>query len=186
MLDDENKLIDEESNENKNKDPHLGMPNYVKAPQKEESKFHKMFLRNKKRYLIAFGVALVLWLIILALHKFDGLYNFEEATFSVGAIFLCIGGLSFTNNQGVFDSLSYGFNKIFYSFKGKQKYSHYYDYLTAKEPAREKGKYGWTTYVVVGFTFLLAALILYIIYVNTLNIELNSEIEEEIVSFIAA
>jgi amino acid transporter len=146
----------------KEKDSHEGMPNYESSPVKE-SVFYKMFLKNKKRYLIAFLVALVIWVIIVCAKGYSAYQSYLDATFIVATIYICLGGLLWTTNMGVFDGLNYGLSKAFTS---KNHSKDLYSYMQTKNTKRQKTKYAWTTFIVIGVLLFLITLILYIIYVN--------------------
>jgi hypothetical protein len=89
--------------------------------------------------------------------------SYLDATFIVATIYICLGGLLWTTNMGVFDGLNYGFSKAFTS---KNHSKDLYSYMQTKNTKRQKTKYAWTTFIVIGVLLFLITLILYIIYVN--------------------
>jgi len=157
-------LESEEQDNNVNKDPHYGMPNYVPAPEKEESKFHKIFFSNKGRYVVALIVSIVLFIALSLVFGFKIFQSYVDASFVVAIVDLGFAGLSVATREGTFDGLSYGFYKIFVSYRfnnPKGKYNDLYDYKMVHDAKRKDNPYKFVPYIVVGLVFLIISLILF-------------------------
>ncbi len=117
---------------------------------------------NVKRYVISVGVGLALAFVVMLLRDIfsqtdsrEILVILNDAFFISGMCLVCVGGLVFVSNNGMFYMLSYGVSLIFSVrkwSKGK-KYKDYYEYKTAKE----KKQHGFAYLLVVGLAFIAVA-----------------------------
>ncbi len=127
-------LIEEEELENDDiqNDPHLGQPNYFPAPEKEKTKFQNMFLSNGSRYIVSIIISAIIFLLIAGTNGFQYLESYVNASFVTAIVNLAFAGLSVSNNEGTFDSLGYGFYRVFVSYRinnPKGKYNDLYDFF---------------------------------------------------------
>jgi hypothetical protein len=146
------------------KDIHEGLPNYEKSPEKEESLFKKIFFHKTLNYIVISIISIIIFVVVFLVRGYDKLQSYLDAAFVTCIFDLCMSGLSATTNQGVFDSLGYGFDRMFKSvFTGHYKYRDLIEFKDARVEKRERNKYTWAPYLVIGLIFVIITIILYFI-----------------------
>jgi len=147
------------------KDIHEGMPNYVKAPQKPECWFSRVFGHHTVEYIVMSIISIILFLVIVGLNGFNNFKAYADASTSVAVINLCFSGLAYVTREGTFDSLGYGFSRLFVTlFTGHYKHKDLYEFRLAQEDRRRKSKYTWAPYLLLGLILLVVAIIVNISY----------------------
>ncbi len=122
------------------------------------------YLKSIKVLIIFFIIQVLIFLLIFGLSN-RHLVGAINGTFVSGAIGFGVAGLSFTNNQGIFDVFQVGFeNLISVSRKnGKKKYD-LYGFKETKLNKRNSNKYMRIIYLIDGTIFLIISLILFFLY----------------------
>lgn len=144
--------------------------NVVKSKEKEESWFKKVFGHKTLNYVIISIVSIVIFILVAALRGFDRLQSYLDASFVVCVFNYGAAGLSCTTREGVFDSLGYGFDRLFKSlFTGYYKYKDLIEFKDAKADKRKRNKYNFAPYLVIGTIFAILTIILFIANKNELN-----------------
>ena len=88
----------------------------------------------------------------------------SDGWFVTGAIVICLSVLSLASENGVFDTLSYGFHSLlvlFTAFKDPSKHEDFYTYKQRKEAKRKRAD---RRFLYAGLTLLAAAIIALILY----------------------
>ncbi|MCM1260868.1 MAG: DUF3899 domain-containing protein [Prevotella sp.] len=118
----------------------------------------RVFIHSWQRYLIAFGLAIVLSVIYLCTRGFETLIYYIDAFSIAGSIVFLCGALSLIAYFGGFDTIRYGFA----SFRrgSAAKYEDLYDYSTQKKEERKHGHFTFMPYFTVGGVFIIASFIL--------------------------
>ncbi len=121
-----------------------------------------------KQYLIALGVGLLLaFIAMLSMGIFAEtdstriLITLNDAFFVSGMCLICVGGLIFVSDEGVFRMLSYSISLFFQiRFRDikRRKHKDFYEYKKAKD---EK-KHSCAHFLIVGLSFLAVAFLLLI------------------------
>ena len=127
---------------------------------KEMKKKLKVILFN---VLIGLIIGIIFFLIYYLIRFNMNLAIASDGLFLAGFFVFIIGLLSYVNNEGFFDSISYGFSVIPYSLniKKEKKYKDLYEYKEKKEKNRKENKLSPLGYIFISLIFLLIALILY-------------------------
>ena len=87
-----------------------------------------------------------------------------DGCFTVGALLVCIGGLTLTASGGAFDMLSYGISLLFGLFsKEKRKDKDFYAYSERKKEARKAKLIPFHVFA-VGALYLAAAVIVLVAF----------------------
>ena len=122
------------------------------------------YLKSLKVLIIFFIIKLLIFVLIFVLSGWH-LVGAINGTFVSGAIGLGVAGLSFANNQGIFDVFQVGFENIISVSKknGKKKYD-LYGFKDAKINKRNSNKYMWIIYLIDGTVFIIISLILFFFY----------------------
>lgn len=133
-------------------------------------------MKTVYKYLITVAVGLVIaFLALLARNIFnltatvDFMKAFCDAFFVSGVVLVCVGGLVFVSNGGVFDMLAYGIRTFFESFKKNvtdRKYRTYYEY---KESKKDR-KTSFSFLVIVGVVFIAVSMIFLVFYYKYLPV----------------
>lgn len=153
-----------------NDDNFENMPNVEKSPQAKESLFKKIFFHKKLNYIIISILSIIIFILVLAIKGFDRLQSYLDASFVVCVFNFCAAGLSCTTREGVFDSLGYGFDRLFKSlFTGRYKYKDLVEFRDARIDKRNRNKYNFAPYLVIGLIFMILTIILYFINKEQLN-----------------
>lgn len=84
----------------------------------------------------------------------------------VGTVFTGFGLLLFVSNEGAFDGLGYALKSFFGMFRRTHVRESYYDYRTR----RGSKKMSFTTLLISGLVILLIAIVLYILYRNSIKV----------------
>lgn len=131
-------------------------------------------MKTVYKYLITVAVGLVIaFLALLARNIFnltatvDFMKAFCDAFFVSGVVLVCVGGLVFVSNGGVFDMLAYGIRTFFESFKKNvtdRKYKDFYEYREAKKSSKRS----FSFLLVVGIVFIAISMIFLALYYNYL------------------
>lgn len=144
--------------------------NVVKSPEKEESWFKKVFGHKTLNYVIISIVSIIIFVLVAALKGFDRLQSYLDASFVVCVFNYGAAGLSCTTREGVFDSLGYGFDRLFKSvFTGDYKYKDLIEFKDARVDKRKRNKYNFAPYLMIGTVFAILTIILFILNKNELN-----------------
>ena len=116
--------------------------------------------------LALFGVGFTLFIYFI---KQRSIIDGCNGSFGAFAIFFFIGSYQIILNQGTFDALGYSVTNMISSWgKGaKRKYKDLIDYKERKAQSRKTNKFNFIAYYIASFIFLIAALILFIIYTCT-------------------
>lgn len=122
------------------------------------------YLKSIKVLIIFFIIQVLIFLLIFGLSNWH-LIGAINGTFVSGAIGFGIAGLSFTNNQGIFDVFQVGFENLISVSKknGRKKYD-LYGFKESKVNKRNSNKYMWIIYLIDGIIFLIASIILFCFY----------------------
>lgn len=122
------------------------------------------YLKSLKVLIIFFIIQVLIFVLIFGLSGWH-LVGAINGTFVSGAIGLGVAGLSFANNQGIFDVFQVGFENIISVSKknGKKKYD-LYGFKDAKINKRNSNKYMWIIYLIDGTVFIIISLILFFFY----------------------
>ena len=94
------------------------------------------------------------------------LYVFIDACFYPGIIMVLVGGLVWTTSEGVFDVFRYGFQSV-YAHMGGDRDKQAEDYTGYKKRKSEQRKYSkpmLLPYFCIGGAFLIAGIVLAIIF----------------------
>lgn len=122
-----------------------------------------------KKYLVDLGIGLVL---AIALCAMQGLFKAETSNdvirilsdgfFVPGALFLCLGGLTFTRNGGVMDGLGFTFKTALARIRHDYETAH----MTFAEYQKEREEKASSPMpsVLAGLTHLAVAVIFFMIY----------------------
>ncbi len=146
------------------------LPNVEKAPEKEECLFKKIFFHKTLNYVVISIISIIFFILVVAIKGFDKLQSYFDASFVVCVFNFGAAGLSCTTREGVFDSLGYGFDRLFKStFTGHYKYKDLVEFKDAKVDKRKRNKYNFAPYLVIGTIFLILSVVLYFINKNQLN-----------------
>lgn len=122
------------------------------------------YLKSIKVLIIFFIIQVLIFVLIFGVSGWH-LIGAINGTFVSGAIGFGVAGLSFTNNQGIFDVFQVGFENIISVSKknGKKKYD-LYGFKEAKINKRNSNKYMWIIYLIDGTVFIIISLILFFFY----------------------
>ena len=121
---------------------------------------------NLKPYIISgiisllFGIFIfILFFVILRRPALDG-------TAYAAIILISIAGLIWVAREGFFDIFSYGFRQLGSTILSKKpnEYNNYSEYRNFKNEIREKRSKYFISVAIIGGLFLIATIILYIIY----------------------
>jgi len=123
--------------------------------------FKKIFIHSLNRYISAlvFGIAIIV-LNNCLINGWNVLMNYVDAFFIAGASNILIGGLAWIGNTGAYDIFGYVFARK------RPNITCLYDYTESKREKREKSKFSFIPWIVVGVFFLLISIILYIVFIN--------------------
>lgn len=131
-------------------------------------------MKTVYKYLITVAVGLVITFIALLARDIfnltatvDFMKAFCDAFFVSGVVLVCVGGLVFVSNGGVFDMITYGVKNLFWLFKknpADRKYKDFYEYREAMK--EKKRSYGYM--VIVGLAYIAVSLIFLALYYNYL------------------
>lgn len=138
-----------------------------------EKKNNKFILNFKKyfiSYLISFIIGIFVGAIIFVLMFFAGpnvmtfvgaLDGLSVATLSL----LGVGGLMFVAHEGMFDSLTYGFNQLTTSMFNKKanRYNDYPTYLENKRTSRKSSANYFASILFSSIPYLIATIIMFIL-----------------------
>ena len=127
-------------------------------------------MKTVYKYLITAAFGAVLAFIVLLIkdvfhlsQTVDVMKALCDGFFVSGVVLVCVGGLVFVSNGGVFDMLAYGIRTFFESFKKNvtdRKYRTYYDY---KESKKDR-KTSFSFLVIVGVVFIAVSMIFLVFY----------------------
>ncbi len=110
------------------------------------------------KYIVSFILGLVLTIIYLINNGFSYYINYVNGISIAGLVILFLSLLSLVTSFGAFDFFNYSFVKVF----NRTKYKHMNDFLEDKRIYREKNKFGFVPYVIVGLLYIIVALIMMI------------------------
>ena len=88
----------------------------------------------------------------------------SDGWFVMGALVVCLSVLSLASENGIFDTLAYGFHSLlvlFTAFKDPSRHEDFYTYKQRKEAKRKKAD---RRFLLAGLTLLVAAVIALILY----------------------
>ncbi len=123
------------------------------------------------RWISVFLVGVALFLTMLFSKGNYNLYGLVDAFFIPGGVLLCVGVLGWVSQNGQFDIFAYGFGSVFHrAFKYKEplRDKDLPEYKERKEQERIYNG-GFSTlipYFVIGGSFLIVTMILFILYKN--------------------
>ncbi len=128
---------------------------------------------NLKRYLISIGVGLAIAFAVMLIRDIFAetdlnriLVILNDAFFISGMCLVCVGGLVFASNKGMFYMLSYGISMVFGARKkdvSDRKYKDFYEYKKVKDD-EEKAKTGHIFLVGLALIAISAILLIWIEY----------------------
>ncbi len=146
------------------------MPNVERSPEKEECLFKKVFFHKRLNYIIISIISIIFFILVVAIKGYDRLQSYLDASFVVCVFNYGAAGLSCTTREGVFDSLGYGFDRLFKSvFTGRYKYKDLVEFKDARVDKRKRNKYNFAPYLVIGLIFMFLTIILYFINKDQIN-----------------
>ncbi len=125
------------------------------------NKLNKFF-----RYFIISVILFIIIFFMVRPYKADNnkdLIKYISDCFTVcGGLLMCFGALTFSQNQGAFDGISYTSKSIFAKFMPTFTINpNYKDYKADKEKNRASVKYG---YIIVGAIYLIIGIIISLFY----------------------
>lgn len=126
-----------------------------------------------KSHIIKTTIFLVVGIIfVLVLYFINGmnLVNGLDACFITFWIFFGVGSMTIIINLGTFDAFCYSFANMVSTWHkdGKKKYQDLMFYKDVHQPKRHQRRFNFLDYYIVSIVFLIASLILEIIYKGTL------------------
>lgn len=135
-----------------------------------ENKFILSFRKHFVAYLVTFiiatviGVAIFLLIFFLGPSKMTIIGALDGVTIA-SLVALGIAGLAFVANQGMFDSLTYGFGQLTTAMFNKKanKYNDYTAYLDKKRVVRANSAKFFMAILFASIPFVIATLILFIL-----------------------
>ena len=103
--------------------------------------------------LIGLVIGIIFFLIYYLIRFNMNLTIACDGLFLAGFFVFIIGLLSYVNNEGFFDSISYGFSVIPYSLsiKKEKKYKDLYEYKEKKQKNRKENKLSPLGYIFISF-----------------------------------
>ena len=121
-----------------------------------------------KLYITTFVISIIIGVTIILLFYFlqgQSIVSILNGATIAFVIFLSFGGLAFVTRQGMFDSLSYGFNQLFSSMFGKDanKYNDFNTYKDDKNSKRTSSPHLYLLFLLVGLIFAIVTAILFIV-----------------------
>lgn len=130
--------------------------------------------KNLKPILITSAVALVLGAGIFCLIFFllgKGYAAGSDAAILTSAILLATAGFIFISRNGFFDFVSYGFKQLGSQLFSKNPNEHndFVSYKTEKNALREKRTKYYLGFIFVGLAFLVASIVLLILFNNSIK-----------------
>ena len=126
-------------------------------------------MNNLKRYLITFGVGLLMAFgvayskDIFAQTELSKVFHILTDSFFVPAVLIAgFGGIIFVSNEGAFDGISYAMTSFIDIFRKnkKNKYYTYYDYKEGK--GKRDTSFGYL--LVSGLVFMAITAVMYLFY----------------------
>ena len=116
--------------------------------------------------LIAFAIGVSVWCLIFFLRQQFSIDAASDAFFFAGMVTLAGIAYIFIRRWGAFDILEYSFYRLGESFRPgmPKRYETAYDFTVARKEKRQKKKPFFWPFLIVGGTFLIAALILMSIF----------------------
>ncbi|MBQ4563478.1 MAG: DUF3899 domain-containing protein [Lachnospiraceae bacterium] len=107
-------------------------------------------------YGIAFGLNVLLVLLVLFLKGFDRILAYIDAFSVAGSVSVLYGLLMLVTSLGAFNMFGYAFS----SFRTERKYKDLYEYTMVKQKKQAGREKTYTPYMIVGVIFLLVSYVL--------------------------
>lgn len=133
-----------------------------------KKKFNIKEIFNWRNYLL-FGISLLfltgVFLLVFGLNGWS-LYAGLNGSFVAGCLGIAFGAMSFVTNAGFFDVISVGFANLIAMFKKNptKKYPGIYEYRELKTDKRRSNRFYWIWYLLSGIVFLIAAIVIYVMF----------------------
>lgn len=124
----------------------------------------------KALLLLLVGVAMLLCLYFFAFNN-GGIVRWCDSAFITGAFIFFVGCFQIILNQGTFDLFNYSLANLWsvFMFHDEKKYVDAMDYKEKKKSIRKESKFNFLIYFIIGFIFILIALLFYGIYKYNFN-----------------
>lgn len=135
--------------------------------KKRKFSFFEILKENKSKiiYFIILCIISVIAYLLLYFFKGKSFYDQIDNSFIVFFASFLFGCMSIVNNQGMFDSMYYGFSLMFTLFKNEEKkYIDLMDYKEVKASKRKTDSINFIFYFLISFIYLIVFLTFYIIY----------------------
>lgn len=116
----------------------------------------KIFCQKPVTYIISSLIFIIISLVYLSINGFDVLINYVNALSTAGLVDIFVGGLVLVTKFGAFNTIGYGFARIFGNRKG---YEDLYDYNERKSEIH-RGSYSFAIYFIIGGIGVLVSVIL--------------------------
>lgn len=134
-----------------------------------EFDFKTFFFQYGIRFLIAFAVDLLIFLIITLCNLFDSFFmSALNGAFISLCLMLFVAFFSFATNVGFFDIFAYStirfLSHIPFLNKDSNAFNGVYEYTKSKEERRSENKKNYLIYLIISSIYLILTIILYIIY----------------------
>ena len=126
-----------------------------------------------KPYIIAGVISFVFGAAVFCLYFFlnrsslgSDISVASNGTLISGACLFAMGFFLFAGSQGFFDFVSYGFKQLGSQLYAKEanKFNNYPEYIEYKKEVRKTSSKWYISVLIIGTAFILAAIILFIIY----------------------